>query len=158
MIGLLPPAHMDDSHLLHIHGSCEAYGYENFGLLVGFLFIGLLLVGLFLPNLALGSRRSPILTTSANLPVFPVRSHNFMTNYIHTLFISYSLYASYQILWSFLGFIDFNFINACNMEENRDGHNKDHHPSLSHIEFNLHPKNEIEKRNEIGEFENFCLS
>lgn len=98
MIGLLPPAHMDDSHLLHIHGSCEAYGYENFGLLVGFLFIGLLLVGLFLPNLALGSRRSPILTTSANLPVFPVRSHNFMTNYIHTLFITYSLYASYQIL------------------------------------------------------------
>lgn len=98
MIGLLPPAHMDDSHLLHIHGSCEAYGYENFGLLVGFLFIGLLLVGLFLPNLALGSRRSPILTTSANLPVFPVRSHNFMTNYIHTLFITYSLYAFYQIL------------------------------------------------------------
>ena len=98
MIGLLPPAHMDDSHLLHIHGSCEAYGYENFGLLVGFLFIGLLLVGLFLPNLALGSRRSPILTTSANLPVFPVRSHNFMTNYIHTLFITYSLYASYWIL------------------------------------------------------------
>ena len=37
-------------------------------------------------------------------------------------------------------------------------HNKDHYPSLSHIEFNLHPKNEIEKRNEIGEFENFCLS
>ena len=93
MIGLLPPAHMDDSHLLHIHGSCEAYGYENFGLLVGFLFIGLLLVGLFLPNLALGSRRSPILTTSANLPVFPVRSH-----YIHTLFITYSLYAFDQIL------------------------------------------------------------
>ena len=25
MIGLLPPAHMDDNHLLHIHGSCEAY-------------------------------------------------------------------------------------------------------------------------------------